>query len=227
MAMDEQQFWQIVEEVHAASQGNMAQKCELLATQLAQLPTAEAIDFRNLFDALMLRAYHWPLMAAAYLIHGGCGDDTYSDFCSALISRGRRAFETALSDPDALADEPFDDDAWFFEGYQYAVTDGLRAHFATPRARSGLGRLLRGVRSPDDPLPPRVVPPLREPTGEPWSETDLAKLLPKLAQKFAESRDGPGGWPINVTACRAIQQAISTILTSRPVALVTSPALLR
>ena len=109
--MDEQSFWQIIQQVHDASHGNMARKCELLTAQVAQLSKEDAVEFRNVFDATMRRAYHWPLWAAAYLIHGGCGDDTFSDFRSALISRGRRAFEKALSDPDALADEPIDDDA--------------------------------------------------------------------------------------------------------------------
>jgi hypothetical protein len=183
--MDEEQFWRTVEQVHVAAQGNMARKCELLAAQMAQLSRAEAIEFRDIFDAMMVRAYHWPLWAAAYLIHGGCGDDTFSDFRSALISRGRRAFETALSDPDSLADEPFDEDAWFFEGYQGAVMKGLRVHFANPSARGWLGRWLRLERARDDPLPPRVVPALAEPTGERWSETDpLAERLPKLVKKF-------------------------------------------
>lgn len=184
--MDEHAFWQIVQHVHDASHGSMPRKCELLTARIAQLSREEAVEFRDIFDAMMRRAYHWPLWAAAYLIHGGCGDDTFSDFRSALISRGRPAFETALSDPDSLADEPIDEGAWFFEGYQYAVTAGLRAHFPTAPGRRGwLGRLLGGLRRRHDPLPPLTVPALTEPTGERWSETDpLTERLPKLAKKF-------------------------------------------
>ena len=184
--MNGQTFWQIIQQAHDASHGNMARKCELLTAHIAQLSKEDAVGFRNIFDAMMRRAYHWPLWAAAYLIHGGCGDDIFSDFRSALISRGRRAFETTLSDPDTLADERIDDDAWFYEGYQYAVTDGLRAHFPTAPGPSGwLGRLMRGSQRQNDPMPPRTVPPLSEPTGEPWSETDpLTERLPKLARIF-------------------------------------------
>ena len=113
--MDEQAFWQIVQHAHDASHGNMARKCELLTAQIVQLSKEDAVEFRNIFDAMMYRAFHHPLWAAAYLIHRGCGDDTFSDFRSSLISRGQGAFETALSDPDTLADEPIDEDAWFFE----------------------------------------------------------------------------------------------------------------
>jgi len=72
--MDEQTFWQIIQQAHDASHGNMARKCELLTTQIAQLSEEDAVEFRNIFDATMRRAYHWPLWAVAYLIHGGCGD---------------------------------------------------------------------------------------------------------------------------------------------------------
>jgi len=181
--MDEQAFWQIVQRAHDASRGNMPRKCELLTAEIRQLSKEDAVELRNIFDAMMYRAYHWPLMGAATLIHGGCGEDTFSDFCSSLISRGQRAFETALADPDTLADEPIDEDAWIFEGYQYAVTDGLRAHFPIVPDPSGWFARLMGSRI--DPMPPRTVPPLREPTGEPWSERDqLTERLPKLAKRF-------------------------------------------
>ena len=183
--MDEQTFWQIVQRAHDASHGNMPRKCELLTAQIAQLSKEDAVEFRNIFDAMMYRAFHHPLWAAAYLIHRGCGDDTFSDFRSSLISRGQGAFETALSDPDTLADEPIDEDAWFFEGYQYAVTDGLRAHFPIVlRPRSWFALLMGGARRRIDTMPPRTAPPLREPTGERWSEDQLTELLPKLAKRF-------------------------------------------
>jgi len=87
-----------------------------------------------------------------------------------------------LSDPDALADEPIDEDAWFYEGYQYAVTDGLRAHFPIVPDPSGWFARLTGSRI--DPMPPRTVPRFIEPSGERWSEDQLTELLPKLAKKF-------------------------------------------
>src|ERR1700754_2094911 len=62
----------------------------------------DAIEFRNIFDAMMIRAY-LGLWAGAYLL-GGCGDDTFSDFRSAQISRGRRAFERALTTGAAFRD---------------------------------------------------------------------------------------------------------------------------
>jgi hypothetical protein len=74
--------------------------------------TNDANDFAILFDTMMDRAYSYKLWGAAYVIHGGCDNDTLDDFRSSLISRGRSYFERAIADPDSLADEPFDE-TWF------------------------------------------------------------------------------------------------------------------
>src|SRR5207248_2249239 len=100
----------------------------------------------------------------AYVINGGCGDDTFSDFRASLISRGQQAFERALSDPDFLAEEDFDEEAWFYEGYQYAVTEGTEA--------------VAGA------TPDRAEPHPENPSGDEWSEEQVYELYPKLNEKF-------------------------------------------
>jgi hypothetical protein len=107
-----------------------------------------------------------PMMwGAPYVIHGGCSDDTFNDFRSSLISRGRACFERAIADPDSLSDEAFDETAWFHEGYQYAVTAGVKA----------VGGLRPGRQHPD------------RPSGEDWVEDDLRELFPRLSIKTAGS----------------------------------------
>jgi hypothetical protein len=163
--MDEVKFWEIVGSVHDRSNGDMDEKCSLLSTALSKLPKDEAKAFSALFDAMMDRAYSWPLWGAAYVINGGCGDDTFSDFRASLISRGRTAYESALSDPESLATEHFDEDVWFYEGYQYAVTDGVKA---------SVGSVVN-----------RESPHPDEPSGQAWDEDKVYDLYPKLAEKFA------------------------------------------
>src|SRR5271169_5861141 len=68
----------------------------------------DAREFAVLFDSMMDRAYSYGLWGAAYVIHGGCGDDAFTDFRASLISRGKEAFERAIRDPDSLADEECD-----------------------------------------------------------------------------------------------------------------------
>ena len=163
--MDELKFWEIVGAAHDQSNGNMDEKCELIKATLSKLPKDDARAFSAFFDAMMDRAYSWSLWGAAYVIHGGCSDDTFSDFRASLISRGRTAFESALTDPESLATEDFDEDAWFYEGYQYAVTDGVKA---------AVGSVVnRGSPHPD------------EPSGQAWEEDKVYDHYPQLAEKFA------------------------------------------
>jgi len=128
--------------------------------EIGKLSKNEAHDFAVLFDTMMDGAYSHQLWGAAYVIHGGCSDDTFNDFRS---SRGRACFERAIADPDSLADEEFDETAWFYEGYQYAVTAGVKA----------VAGLRPGRRHPD------------RPSGEDWiDEDDLRKLFPRLSAKY-------------------------------------------
>jgi hypothetical protein len=163
--MDELRFWEIVQHAHDASGGDMDEKCEIITAVISKLSREEAIAFSRFFDSMSDRAYSWPLWGAAYVINGGCSDDTFSDFRASLLSRGRQAFESALADPDSMAAEEFDEDAWFYEGYQYAVTDGVKAAVG-----SGVNR--------EKPHP-------QKPSGAEWSEDEVYDLYPRLAGKFA------------------------------------------
>jgi hypothetical protein len=127
-----------------------------------------ATAFSRHFDEAMNRAYNWDLWGAAYVMNGGCGDDAFSDFRASLVSRGRKAFEGAFAAPDSLANEAFDEEAWFFEGFQYAVHEGAEAAIS-PQELS-------------------VVPTPSEPSGSPWEENPevLKERYPLLWSKFEE-----------------------------------------
>jgi hypothetical protein len=156
--VDESQFWELVQRAHDAASDDMDRKCEVLKAEIGNLSRNEASDFAVLFDTMMNRAYSHKLWGAANVIHGGCSDDTFNDFRSSLISRGRACFERAIADPDALADEAFDETAWFYE--EYAVTAGVKA----------VAGLRPGRHHPD------------RPSGE--VEDDLRELFPRLSAKF-------------------------------------------
>jgi hypothetical protein len=121
--MDETAFWAIFQRGHEA--GEMGRKCDLIKTEMIALSKKDAQAFARYFEQATDRAYCWPLWGAAYVINGGCGDDTFSDFRASLISWGRVAFEKALSDPDSLAEEDIDESSWFYEGFQLR---GARRH---------------------------------------------------------------------------------------------------
>ena len=163
--MDEPAFWNLIQGADDVAAGDMDEKCAAIKAAVSALPPSEAIAFCTLFDAAMDRAYAWPLWAAAYIINGGCGDDTFSDFRASLISRGRSAYQAALANPESLATEDFDEDTWFYEGYQYAVKEGVRASAGA--------------------VPNRATPHPAEPTGKQWAEETVYDLFPTLTRKFA------------------------------------------
>jgi hypothetical protein len=163
--VDEPKFWAVVQRAHDASGGDMEKKCAALTAEIVKLTRDEALGFTRLFDSMMDRAYSWGLWGAAYVINGGCGDDTFSDFRASLISRGRAAFDHALSDPDSLAGEDLGEDEWFFEGYQYAVAEAVES--------------VTGSR------PPRVQPHPAAPSGTEWDEAKVYDSYPRLRDKYA------------------------------------------
>jgi hypothetical protein len=184
--VDEVEFWMIVQDVDDTAAGAMPSKCEAIKSRLAQLSDAQIFAFRDHFDRLMDRAYTFSLWGAAYVIHGGCGDDTFSDFRSCLISRGRKAYEPSLLDPDSMADSEIDEDDWFFEGYQYVISDEVRTrHSWKPTNPAGwLSRALLSRPPISNAAPPRYRPAPREPAGTSWTEDELPKLYPRLWQRF-------------------------------------------
>jgi hypothetical protein len=163
--MDENRFWDMIHEADSKAGGDMDKKCKLITSAIARLTKQDAIAFSHMFDRMMDRAYSWELWAAAYIINGGCSDDSFSDFRSSLISRGQLALEQALTDPESLVEDDFDEDVWFYESFQYAVHDGVKAS-------AGF-------------VPDRETPHPNEPSGEAWEEDEVNVLFPKLAEKYA------------------------------------------
>lgn len=144
----------------------MEEKCALLDKELRELPIAEIVSFQSHLDDETDRAYTWPLWAAAYIMNGGCGDDSFMDFRATLVSMGRETFEAALGDPECLADLDIEEgEDFIFEGYQYVPTAILE--------ELAPGQVF-----------PRSKPHPEEPSGEPWDEESVNEIFPRLAAKY-------------------------------------------
>lgn len=97
--MDREQFWSVIDKASGSREPESA-----IAEELGKLEPEEIASYQQHFDALFDEAYRWDLWGAAYLLEGGCSDDGFIDFRYGLISKGRRVFESALANPDTLAD---------------------------------------------------------------------------------------------------------------------------
>ena len=101
-AMSSDAFWALIDEVHEKTQYDMKAKEALLTKRLQSLSAERLRGYGYHWDAAMKEAYDWRLWAAAYVIHGGCSDDGFSDFRSTVIMLGRKTFREAMRDPDTL-----------------------------------------------------------------------------------------------------------------------------
>ncbi|HKB04396.1 MAG TPA: DUF4240 domain-containing protein [Gemmataceae bacterium] len=97
--MDYLQFWHLVD-----STRGQPDRAEKLSELLQQHTAEEIVQFRLLYDDLIQTANKVDLWGAAYAINGGCSDDGFYYFREALIELGRPTFESAVKEPDSLAD---------------------------------------------------------------------------------------------------------------------------
>ncbi len=184
--MNVEQFWAIVERVHAASPDDMEVKCTLLAKELRQLQLDELKSFDDHFGDCFFRAYTWNVWGAAFVICNGCGDDSFMDFRFTLISLGRKPFETALADADSLGQFDINPDWAQYEGYQY-VSSKIYKELGGEEPECDCPEC-RPAGSPKNKTHPK------EPAGIPFIEWEMSSRFPKLAAKYefkdSEWRDG-------------------------------------
>ncbi len=165
MRIDE--FWSIVERVHAMSPNDMDEKCRGLMDQLLRLPTEEVESFDNHFTDCFYQAYTWDVWGAAFVINNGCSDDSFMDFRSTLVSLGSAPFRTALISADDLADFDIDPEWATWEGYQYVSRKVLAD-------RIGEEALRAEERKPHP----------QEVSGVGFQEWELSQRFPRLAAKY-------------------------------------------
>ena len=114
--MDEEQFWAIVQTAVDEAGDDEDEYLEVVKRELSKLSLKEMIGFRLRTDKLLYDSYTSEMWCAGYLMNGGCSDDGFEYFRLWVISRGRKAYEAAMANPDNLIDYIGDDDEMdFFE----------------------------------------------------------------------------------------------------------------
>ncbi len=88
--LTETTFWTLLEGLP------IGQESATLKFRLEQLTPNQIQAFYSYFVKHHNRAYRWDIWAAAYLVEGGCSDDSFSDFRNGLLARGKERFEAAL-----------------------------------------------------------------------------------------------------------------------------------
>jgi hypothetical protein len=99
------EFWNVIERARSSAT-NTVEIPDRLVDGLSGMPDAQIIGFGLRFRECMDWSFDARLWLAAVVLLGGCGDDAFSDFRGWLIAQGRSAFESALAEPDSLAQLP-------------------------------------------------------------------------------------------------------------------------
>lgn len=118
--MNEDRFWMIIQATADKSRGDYEHQQELLAQELRKLSPDEIILFGNRFRFYRGQANTWELWGAIYIIHGGCGDDSFNDFREWVIGQGKDFYYKTIQNPESLvevATDKIEDVDWEGLGY--------------------------------------------------------------------------------------------------------------
>lgn len=165
---DEDTFWQIIKTTKDKAKNNFEKQQVELAKELQKLTPEEIIVFGNRFRFFRGEANTWELWGAIYIIHGGCGDDSFNDFREWVIGQGKEFYYKTINNPETLVEVDtalIEDSEW--EGLGYVPADTFEK--------------LTGQEMPY-PFKENF-----ETKGTEWDEDDLKTMFPKLYAKYPDN----------------------------------------
>ncbi|MGB0431596.1 MAG: DUF4240 domain-containing protein [Bacteroidia bacterium] len=168
--MNEATFWKIIKITKDKSNDNYEKQQNELAIELSKLTPDDLILFGNRFRYFRGQANTWELWGSIYIIHGGCGDDSFNDFREWVIGQGKDFFYKTIKNPETLIEvdtEKIENVEW--EGLGY-VADSV----------------FENKTGQDMPYPFQEN---HVTTGKEWADNneDLKTMFPKLCAKYPDN----------------------------------------
>jgi uncharacterized protein DUF4240 len=157
--MTEDVFWELID--HGLGHQSIGERLETLPDRLALFKPAEIRKFDQILRELDNAVYRTDIWALAYLLRGGCSDDSFDDFRGWLILQGRKVFKSTLAEPDNF-------EVALYRGESGGMNALLDAAPTAYEMRDG--KSMKPVRAP-----------LRELKGPAMNEEEFASYLPKIA----------------------------------------------
>jgi len=182
------EFWALIDRARESTDGQ-EQMYDSLVGSLAKLDVPQIMEWKQIFDAYQRLSYKPKLWAAAYVINGGCSDDSFDYFRGWLTAQGKKVLLQALKDPDSLADEVDPDEAEY--EFENMLSVGASAYFAATGAERDYLAFYAELKK--YPLSEALAAQMEaeivyaDDIDAQWDEEDdLSELLPRLWEEFKE-----------------------------------------
>jgi hypothetical protein len=173
--VDRSRFWDIIDLSRKRARGSQDAQFVALEEQLRALSAEEVAQFDEHFSDCMGRADCNEVYAAAAIIDGfWVSDDAFTYFLEWLVAQGEKVFETALQNPDSLADVVQKGQVCAFEGFGYIPT-------RVWEEKTGLSA---------DEMPGQKATEAKAPSGAAWKDDeDLKQRFPRLWEKCIQQAE--------------------------------------
>jgi len=185
----EKPFWKIIAEINAkAPDGSQEAMLRQAKEALGKLTLEELVSYDQIFHVYHYAADRQYLWAASAALGASCSDDSFKDFRSWLISRGKQVYMDALRDPQSLSKVIRKEEKLNFEVFAYAATDVYTEKIKAQGKTVRFGEFPLSDASSAQPMDKEQEEailaeiPHREDIQEGWSVNDFPQLFPALYQ---------------------------------------------
>lgn len=102
MALTQRDFWSIIDSAAPRTGVDRKPQVKKIQKLLETKSLDDLASFHKNLNRALTKAYTFPLMVAAFVVHSHIADDLFLDFRAWLILQGSETFKTLVKDPDAL-----------------------------------------------------------------------------------------------------------------------------
>jgi len=180
--MDENKFWQIIDDSREISKEDDNLFIKNIKNELLTLAESDIIDFEYILRQKIIEADHYKIQATQKIILGYLSDDSFLYFRCWLIGQNKKIYNQTLKNPDILAD--------YYEKDYFSNEKGKLeelSYVSTYLFEEKTGR------EEDESFPISICVEKgldydffagETRKGDKWNKDDLPELYPKLYKKF-------------------------------------------
>jgi hypothetical protein len=170
--MNDTIFWNIIEQTRSYSKTD-EEFINKLTTNIEEYDLQDISEFEAILRKLIIKADHYNVMAAEKIIQGVVSDDPFIYFRCWLISQGKQVYESAINNPDNLAQIVKKKQRTDLEELLYVATNAYKKKTGKEEDET-FPRDVCISKGLDYDMP-------KDPTkGKDWKEKDLPKMYPNL-----------------------------------------------